>query len=71
MRPPGFLEETMRKIRLELDRLSVESFEVQPPPDPGRGTVEAYASANQTNCLRCSQDAICTLGRACTPSCPP
>jgi hypothetical protein len=62
----------MRKIRLELDRLSVESFEVQPTPELGKGTVEGYASANQTNCLRCSNDAICTLGvLACTPSCPP
>ncbi len=61
----------MKKIRLELDGLRVESFVVRARSAEESGTVRGYISAAQTNCQRCSEDAICTLGRACTVGCPP
>ena len=61
----------MKKITLDMDALRVESFEVRPERAPRRGTVRGYATAAGTNCLACSDDAICTLGFRCTPGCPP
>jgi uncharacterized metal-binding protein YceD (DUF177 family) len=61
----------MKKIRPGLDGLRVVSFEVRAPREERTGTVRGYISAGQTNCQRCSEDAICTLGRACTVGCPP
>jgi hypothetical protein len=36
------LEEAMRKLRLDPDALTVESFAPQAERDPARGTVEAH-----------------------------
>lgn len=36
----------MRKLRLDLDRLDVESFEPEPPELAARGTVDAHQPTN-------------------------
>jgi hypothetical protein len=36
----------MRKLKLDLGALAVESFEPAPEPKPERGTVEAHAPTN-------------------------
>jgi hypothetical protein len=36
----------MRKLKLDVDRLAVESFEAEPAEIEGRGTVRAHAPTN-------------------------
>jgi hypothetical protein len=77
----------MAKMRLALDELSVESFDVLPPGgDPRVGTVRAHdawgeeelyegptVSCNGT-CQSCATgpcDTMCTGPATCVASCPP
>lgn len=60
----------MRKIKLEVDRLQVETFEVGPVGTAGRGTVEAHrvrAVTYGTCWQSCSPEDTCPEG--CTNTC--
>lgn len=74
----------MRKIRLEIENLSVESFDTAADPSAGRGTVHGHhthldlsceGSCFQTNCgAECTYDHGCTQAGGCggqTGTCPP
>jgi hypothetical protein len=50
----------VRKIKLNLDELKVESFVTTPPGEGGRGTVEAHTEANPTCIYNCTQQSYCT-----------
>ena len=60
----------MEKLRLELDELTVTSFDTAPAPDADRGTVEARVlnPTRQTRCPTC--DTLCaTCETLCLPYC--
>ena len=76
------LETTMHKLKLELDHLSVESFDTNAPEGARRGTVEAHRptlvgtcdSCFETNCTCAPSCVSCvscfnTCGNTCGPSC--
>lgn len=41
----------MRKLRLKLDQLEVETFRTGDAPVPGRGTVDAHAATQKPGCM--------------------
>lgn len=51
----------MRKLTLDLDSLSVQSFETTVPDGAGRGTVLGRAVAGPDNTRDCSMDPACVL----------
>jgi hypothetical protein len=75
----------MAKIRLDVDQLSVESFNVLPEAQPNPGTVKAHEndvafdSFNNPSCVgscvTCPGGQTCTCPATCAPtcnrSCPP
>lgn len=52
----------MTKLRLEVDALTVTSFETAAAPEPARGTVRGAQAA-------ATYDATCTKGVTCLTSC--
>jgi hypothetical protein len=50
-----FLEEAMRKLRLDPDALAVVSFDPQAQPEPARGTVQAH----NTGVYSCGATCFC------------
>ncbi|HET7230248.1 MAG TPA: hypothetical protein VFJ16_09610 [Longimicrobium sp.] len=59
----------MRKIRLELETLSVESFIPAEAPADARGTVNAHALATR-NCPPATGMTFCETNCDCTLGCP-
>lgn len=63
----------MKKIRLEIERLRVESFEAAPEKDGGRGTVRAreVTMRDEQTCDRTCGDSGIVMCDAtfCDPSC--
>jgi hypothetical protein len=57
----------MRKIRLDLERLHVDSFETVPAEGENRGTVQGHWSQVGTCDGRV---ATCQYGGSCGPGCP-
>ena len=61
----------MRKIRLDLDALDVESFTVS-APEPGRGTVEGLAKQTDSSCATyddCASVETCGQAHTCFEGC--
>lgn len=66
----------MKKLRLELDQLSVESFHIPPTADaPGTVRANAEAAAGTTDIVSfllfgtCDYSCNCTQGNSCPNSC--
>jgi hypothetical protein len=55
----------MKKIKLDLDRLNVDSFETAAGDDKARGTVHGHYSAPYT----CARAATCQYGGTCGSEC--
>jgi hypothetical protein len=52
----------MRKIRLDLDKLEVDSFDVAPDPDTPLGTVHGHVSADRPYCYETiNEDNTCGI----------
>lgn len=64
----------MRKIKLSLDRLSVESFEIVETDDARRGTVQAFAPPTPALSCVCSEPTCvatnCQVWVSCVVHCP-
>lgn len=61
----------MRKIRLDLEALDVESFAIS-TPEPGRGTVEALAKQTDSTCDTyddCASVETCGQAHTCFEGC--
>jgi hypothetical protein len=59
------MERTMNKIKLNLDRLRVDSFDTAAAGERGRGTVHGHYSAPYT----CARVATCQYAGTCGPEC--
>jgi hypothetical protein len=64
----------MHKLRLELEELSVESFQTLPEAEAPRGTVQAFASVGDSTCrwAICYYETYapgCTYNDTCAYSC--
>lgn len=57
----------MRKLKLDLDHLAVESFDTNPPEGAQRGTVLGLAPTRFDTCLCTGGGATC--GLSCDPGC--
>lgn len=44
----------MKKLRLDVEKLSIESFETA-KPEPVRGTVAAYITQGANTCYHCTR----------------
>lgn len=64
----------MRKIRLSLDKLSVESFETVRVDDARRGTIQAFAPPTPAQSCICSEPSCvatgCQIWVSCVIHCP-
>jgi hypothetical protein len=58
----------MRKIRLNVEALAVESFEIDEPAS-GRGTVRAYITTINDPCTSANYEATCARRRTDYASC--
>ncbi|HEU4882961.1 MAG TPA: hypothetical protein VFT45_11960 [Longimicrobium sp.] len=59
----------MRKLKLDLDRLIVESFDTVVAKDPGRGTVEAHSHMCVSPFETCAALSCNYTCGTCDPSC--
>ena len=63
----------MKKLKLKLDNLKVETFETQPQTNKLKGTVKGFDSLDNTNCLTCEPTCFLptceTCGYTCRTSC--
>jgi hypothetical protein len=55
----------MRKLKLELDGLAVESFDTLPGRDTRRGTVEAFITGPNTTCFEYNETYAPTCAATC------
>jgi hypothetical protein len=60
----------MKKMKLSLDDLKVESFQTTPEGAEGdRGTVYGYISCDLTICQECGPTCACTRDPSCNGTC--
>jgi hypothetical protein len=56
----------MKKLRLDLDTLSIQTFEIDQAPS-ARGTVQAHLPSTAPDvCPKCTRNWYCTVGYECT-----
>ena len=59
----------MKKLKLKLDSLKVETFETQPETEGLKGTIKGFDSLDNTNCFSCAPTMCETCYYTCRLSC--